>query len=384
MFDAQSLVSSAVDQTGLDDFGGESFREGLERLCESLACEAELNSLGETILNERLRRLLVNRLRIEDAYRASPEIEHQEVEGPIFIIGLPRTGTTALSQLLALDPQVRSLRLWESSDPVPPPETATEDIDPRISETERGLEAMDSAFPRMKSLYFQTATGPTECQDLLGMEMRTTHFDGMAHVPTYTRWAMSCDMGPAYRYHRRTLRLLQWHCPPRLWHLKTPVHMLALGDVISVYPGARFLWTHRDPSQVLGSVCDLISYTRSWVSDRDESAEIGGQQVDIWVEALRRGIAFREKAGEELFADVYFDQLESDPVGTVRRAYTKLGLELGEGAAQRMRAWSQEHHRGAHGAHEYQLDEFGLTAHGVRETFRFYLDRFQGVGGGSV
>src|SRR6202023_1770131 len=109
----------------------------------------------------------------------------------------------------------------------------------------------------------------------------------MAHVPRYTDWAKNCDMSPAYRYHRRVLQLLQWHCPPRLWHLKTPVHMLSLDALTTAYPGAMFLWTHRDPADVLGSVCSLIAYTRSWVSDRDDSRELGAQQVELWSEALR-------------------------------------------------------------------------------------------------
>ena len=171
---------------------------------------------------------------------------------------------------------------------MPPPESATEDTDPRIADAEAGLQMMYETFPRMRSLHFETATGPTECIDLLSMEFRTAHYDGMAHVPSYTDWVVDCDMAPAYRYHRRVLQLLQWHCPPNLWHLKTPVHMFALGSLADAYPDAKFLWTHRDPAEVLGSVCSLIAYTRSWVSDRDDSAAIGEQQVELWREALVR------------------------------------------------------------------------------------------------
>jgi Sulfotransferase family len=226
---ADGLVEDAVTSTGLTDFGGESYREGLDRLCDALAHEAELNAMGNEIFGLRLRSALTNRLKVEETYRTNPEIDDEVVEGPIVILGLPRTGTTAASQLVASDPAVRSLRLWESGSPVPPPESATEDDDPRIADTEVGLQMMYDMFPRMKSLHFETATGPTECIDLLSMEFRTAHFDGMAHVPSYTRWVTGCDMTGTYRYHRRVLRLLQWHCPPNLWHLKTPVHMLWLG-----------------------------------------------------------------------------------------------------------------------------------------------------------
>ena len=187
---------------------------------------------------------------------------------------------------------------------------------------------MYATFPRMASLHIQTATGPTECQDLLGMEFRTAHFDGMAHVPSYTDWVVDCDMAPAYRYHRRVLQLLQWHCPPRLWHLKTPVHMLSLGALVNSYPDAKFLWTHRDPAFVLGSVCSLIAYTRSWVSDRDDASELGPQQIELWSEALRRAIEYRDGVGEERFADISWGDLQSDPVPVLAGAYEQLGLEL--------------------------------------------------------
>jgi len=376
MLDADRIVDRAVDDTGLSDFGGGSFREGLGVLTGALGAEAELTELGETILEMRLRGLLVNRLRIEDAYRAAPKIDDEAVVAPLFIIGLPRTGTTALSNLLAADPLIRSLRLWESSDSVPPPQTGTEDHDPRIAATAAGLRAMYETFPKMRSLYFQSATGPTECQDLLGMEFRAVHFDGMAHVPTYTRWVIDCDMAPAYRYHRRTLRLLQSQCPPRLWHLKTPVHMFSLDALNATYPDARFLWTHRDPAAVMGSVCSLISYTRSWVSDRDDDAGLGAQQIELWELALRRAIDFRDRMGEERFTDIRFEELNADPLGAVERAYADLNVALGDASRAAIGDWARAHPPGAHGTHEFALADFALEAGAVRDRLGFYLRRF--------
>lgn len=373
---ADHLVAAAVEQTGLHDFGDESFREGLERLTEALGREAGLTELGELIIGERLTRLLANRLRIEDVYGRHAQIDDERVEGPVFILGLPRTGTTALSQLVAADPQIRSLRLWESLEPVPPPEAATQHTDPRIDRARAGLDAMYEAFPEMQALYFQTATGATECQDLLGMEFRTLHFDGMARVPGYVDWVLGCDMGPAYRYHRRALRLLQWRCPPRLWHLKTPVHMLSLDALDEAYPEARFLWTHRDPAEVLGSVCSLIAYLWRMVSDGGDPAELGAREVEIWTEALSRAIAFRDRVGEERFADVVFTDLNADPVGTVESAYQRLGLSLSDEAHRAMERWAAENPRGGRGAHEYALEDFALDPAGVRDRFALYLARF--------
>ena len=376
MLDADALIGEAVAQTGLEDFGEPTFRTGLDELTGSLNESADLTELGTEILAMRLRGLLAGRLRIESTYRLSPEIGDEHVEGPVFVVGLPRTGTTALSQLVAADPQIRSLRVWESAAPVPPPEAATQDTDPRIAATAEGLELMYATFPRMRALHNETATGATECQDLLGMEFATAHFDGMARVPAYMRWVVNADMRPAYEYHRRVLRLLQWHCPPRLWHLKTPVHLLSLDAIIDVYPDAKFLWSHRDPAEVIGSVCDLIAYIRSWASDRDDRKELGEQQVQHWAEALRRGLAFRASGHENRFADVDFADLNADPVGAVEGAYSRIGLSLSGAGADRMRAWAADNARGSHGSHEYSLADFGLDAAEIRRNFAFYLDRF--------
>ncbi len=379
MLDADRLIDVATEETGLTDFGGSSWREGLDRLVSSLNSEADLTDGGEEILALRFGMLLSNRLRIVDTFADHPEIADEEIVGPLVIIGLPRTGTTALSNLLAADPQIRSVRLWESSDPVPPPEAATQDSDPRIDAARVGLDLMYEIFPKMRSLHFQAADGPTECQDLLGMEFRTEHFGGMARVPAYSEWVVDCDMSSAYRFHRQVLQLLQWHCPPRFWHLKTPVHMLALDDLLAEYPDAKFLWTHRDPATVLGSVCSLISYTRSWVSDRDDAEELGRRQLALWSEAIERAMEFRSRIGEESFVDIDFASLQSDPVGAVCAAYGQLGIEAGDGRRQ-LERWAAAHPPGAHGTHEFALDEFGLDEPTVRESFSAYLDRF-GIAG---
>ena len=368
------LVDEATEKTGLTDFGGNSWGEGFERLIASFNEEASLTPGGEEILRLRIGMLLANRLRVTDFVRDHPEIEDEVVEGPLVIIGLPRTGTTALSNLLAADPRIRSLRLWESSDPVPPPE-AGDDDDPRIDQARQGLEAMYEAFPRMRTLHFQSPIGPTECQDLLGMEFRTEHFDGMARVPSYASWVLDCDMSGAYATHRKVLQLLQWHCPPRLWHLKTPVHMLALDALVAAYPDAKFVWTHRDPAAVLGSVCSLIAYTRSWVSDRAEGDELGHEQLAVWAEAIRRALAFRDRLGESRFADSTHAALQTDPVGAVSDALDKLGLPLGEGRGA-VDSWARAHPPEAHGRHEFDLGEFGLDAASVRAQFGAYLERF--------
>jgi len=374
--EVERIEEEARTQTGLDDTGGDHYREGLERLVTSMNEEGTLTEMGEAMLQMRLAVLLSARLGVEDTYRRHPEIDDQVVDGPVFVIGLPRTGTTALSQLVAADPQFRSLRTWESSAPVPPPETATEHTDPRIAATEQGIAMMNEAFPLMQTMHHTEATTATECQDLMGMSYRTAHFDGFARVPSYMEWVVDTDMTETYRYHRRVLRLLQWHCPPALWHLKTPVHMLSLDALLAAYPNARFLWSHRDPTKVLGSVCSLIHYTRSWSSDRDDSVELGATQLEHWWLAVERAMEFRRRIGDDRFADVSFADLQTDPLEALAGALDHIGVPFDPRSRASVEAWAGSHEPGSHGAHTYELSDFGLRPEQIRERFAPYYAAF--------
>lgn len=372
-FSADALEETARAATGLDDFGTSYYREGLERTVDALNTEAGLNDLGRVIQHATISNALMQRLRIEDTYRRHPEINDEVIGGPVFVIGLPRTGTTALSQLVASDPQFRSLRTWESQACTPPPEAATQHSDPRIEQAVQALAVMDEMFPRMRSLYSSEPEAATECQDLMGMSFRTLHFDGVVRVPGYLSWLLQCDMRETYTYHRRVLKLLQWHCPPNLWHLKTPVHMFALDALVESYPNAKFLWSHRDPAKVLASVCSLIHYVRSWSSDRDDAGELGAEQLDCWSEAVRRAMAFRNHVSNDRFVDVSFADLQTDPVAVVATSYQQLGLTFSEEARRRVGEWAHGHEPGARGEHTYELADYGLTPDGVRERFADYL-----------
>jgi len=374
--EVERIEEEARTQTGLDDTGGDHYREGLERLVTSMNEEGTLTEMGEAMLQMRLAVLLSARLGVEDTYRRHPEIDDQVIDGPVFVIGLPRTGTTALSQLVAADPQFRSLRTWESSAPVPPPETATEHTDPRIAATEQGIAMMNEAFPLMQTMHHTEATTATECQDLMGMSYRTAHFDGFARVPSYMEWVVDTDMTETYRYHRRVLRLLQWHCPPALWHLKTPVHMLSLDALLAAYPNARFLWSHRDPTKVLGSVCSLIHYTRSWSSDRDDSVELGATQLEHWWLAVERAMEFRRRVGDDRFADVSFADLQTDPLEALAGALDHIGVPFDPRSRASVEAWAGSHEPGSHGAHTYELSDFGLRPEQIRERFAPYYAAF--------
>ena len=232
---------------------------------------------------------------------------------------------------------------------------------------------MDNMFPRMRVMMNSEPEAPTECQDLMGMSFRTFHFDGVVRVPGYLAWLMHCDMRETYIFHRQVLKLLQWRCPPTLWHLKTPVHMFALDALVEAYPNAKFLWSHRDPAKVLASVCSLIAYVRSWSSDRDDAKELGAEQLECWAEGVRRAMDFRKRFGDNRFVDVSFADLQTDPIGTLESSYPRLGLTFSSAARSRVQEWADGHQPGSRGEHGYGLADYGLTPEQVRERFADYL-----------
>ncbi len=252
---ADELVQEACERAGSDDFGPDTWREGLEVLTRSLSTEGSLNELGRHVYSDQIVGYLVNRLEVEKWYRLHPEIGDERIVAPLFGLGMPRTGSTALSFLLACDRSRRSLRTWEASSPCPPPETATEDSDPRIAQCQAGIDMSNQMFPDFAGMLPTSATGPQECILIMALDFRSEVFEGMALLPSYTEWLLSCDMAPAYRYHERVLKLLQWHCPPKRWWLKTPAHTATIDALNEVYPDARFVMTHRDIGSVLPSLC---------------------------------------------------------------------------------------------------------------------------------
>jgi len=235
---------------------------------------------------------------------------------------------------------------------------------------------MYEMFPLMASMHHQEATTATECQDLLGMSFRTVHFDGFGRVPSYLAWVTDCDMRGTYKYHRRVLQLLQWHCPPRLWHLKTPVHMFALDALLEAYPDAKFLWSHRDPAKVLGSVCSLIHYTRSWSSDRDDALELGPEQLERWWTGISRAMDFRTRVGGDRFADLAFADLQVDPVGAMGAALDRIGIGFPDSSREAVARWAGGHEPGSHGQHTYSLADFGLDADQVHVRFAPYMNTY--------
>jgi len=336
------LLAAAQAETGLDDFGDDSFREGLERLVRSLRAEARLNDLGEVVLPHLITNLLAQRLRIEDWYRRHPEIDDEPVDAPLIGLGLPRTGSTAVSFLLAEDPHARSLRQWEAAAPCPPPSTVA-GPDPRIAEAEAAAAARAELAPRMAALVPSSPTGPEECQDLMALDFRAHYFQAFAHVPSYSAWLRDADLTSTYAYERRVLKLLQWGAPARPWRLKCPSHLLWLDALDRVFPDARFVMTHRDPVEVIVSVVDVYVEVGQQFSRDLDLAYLGELNVDHWTTAMERLLAFRDAGADDRVYDMGFEAVQADPVAEVGKLYAWLGEPVTPEFEAGMRRWWADH-----------------------------------------
>jgi hypothetical protein len=370
------LAAVAADRVGSDNFGDDAWREGLEVLVGSLNTEAELNEVGTSALADEIVGCLVNRLQVEQWYAEFPEIGDQQIVAPLFGLGLPRTGSTALSSLMAKDPARRSLRVWEANEPCPPPETATEHTDPRIAKAQAGIDFTNEMFTGFKGMLPTAAEGPQECLVTMAFEFRSLMFEGMSYIPGYRAWLLQCDMEPAYRYHQRVLKLLQWRCGPDRWWLKSPAHMLSIDALDAVYPDARFVMTHRDVGKVLPSLCALYDTLTSVLSERSDPVAMGAYNCRIWRTGLERLIDFRDAGNEDRFHDLSFEAVQRDPIGQVARLYGELGDDLSDDARQRMEEWWAESSKDRTGPGSYRPEAFGLDPAMIAEEFAFYHERF--------
>jgi hypothetical protein len=372
------VVDEARAHTGLDEFGGDSWRTGLEVLVRSAETEASFNDHGAQAFSASLVKPLVNRLRIEDWYARHPEIDDQEVEVELLGVGFPRTGSTALSHLLAEDHGFRILRNWEEQSPCPPPGVSAEDDDARIADARNALDlGRDHTAARLRSMLPQSATGPMEDHDLMALEFTAQTFLVAAHIPTYADWFAHADMEPTYRYERRVLKLLQWKTPQKVWRLKSPTHTMFLEAYERVFPDARFVQTHRDVSKVLPSVSDLYYTMLRYGNPTIDPSYVGELNMEQWGIALDRCLAFRvDPARDAKFFDIGFTEFQADPVAEIRRLYDWLGAELADDAVDRMRAWRADNPKDKYGKHEYDGADYGITDDALHRRFGAYRARF--------
>jgi Sulfotransferase family len=372
-------VREAERRTGLADFGDDdAWREGLARFCAALEAEAALTPLGRSIARGSLIDALANRLQMTDWRRRHPEIDAERIERPLVVIGMGRTGTTILHDLLARDPANRVPLSWEVDTPCPPPERASFANDPRIAATDARLARTDQLVPGFKTMHPMGALLPQECVSMLSTELASIAFQLLYRVPSYTHWLHEeADLAPAYRGHRRWLQLLQWRCPGR-WVLKSPCHLWHLRALLATYPDALLVQTHRDPLQVLSSLTSLATTIRKMASDAIDPAAIAREWSHWNAVAYERSVRARVEgwiAPERVF-DLHFSDFLKDPLRSIEQIYAFAGLSWTPAVADAMRAWWQAHPADAHGRHVHRFSDTGLDERSEREKVKGYVEFF--------
>jgi LPS sulfotransferase NodH len=370
---AAELIESSRRQTGLDDFGPGDFFEPLSRLLESCEREARLTFVGKTALRSDLIRMLSNRLLLERDRALHSAIGNERIVEPLFIIGLPRSGTTLLHTLLAADPAHRAPLIWEVMFPSPP---TNEGMARRIRATRRSIGYLRWLSPKFRHVHALGAELPQECIGLTSLSLLSDQLDTMYRVPSYRSWYLKQDMLPAYQFHHRFLQHLQSRRNGRRWVLKAPAHMFALPALLSVYPDAAFVQVHRHPLKAIASVSSLVAILRSVFSDHVDPFEVGRDALQYWAETMAAFLQQRDELRPERFCDVTYNDIREDPIAVVRRVYDHFGWNFTEDVDRRMREVLRNQPREENGFHRYDPAQFGLTEDEVASCFADYCRRF--------
>lgn len=372
----ESLIRAARSNTGLHDFVDDSFREPMRRMLHALEHEGALHPLGRVTMRESLVRALANRLRLEDLSDRHPEIAETPVVNPVFVVGLQRTGTTMLQRLLTCEPRLRSMPAWEGLNPVPYPDSGKSGgPDPRIRLAKVAERALRYLSPELFAIHPVEAEEPEEDIHLLDVSFVSPAVDAIARVPSYQAWFCEVDQLPAYRYMRRLIQLLLWQRPGR-WLGKTPHHLEYLGELLTVFPDAKVVITHRDPTRTVASFCSMMGHSRAMFADRVDPVEIGRQFSAKAIRAVERSMQARRSIDPGVFLDVLYQDVISNPLEQVRRVYDFIGMELEPATEAAMNQWLRNNSQTKHGVHGYELEDFGLSREALDPHFKAYRDQY--------
>jgi acyl transferase domain-containing protein/thioesterase domain-containing protein/acyl carrier protein len=371
------LLEAAQQKTGLNDFGDTRFLLGLEQLLAAVKSEAELHLMGQKFMQELLIRLLVNRLYIQAELKQHPDILNTPIQQPLFILGLPRTGSTYLHNLLCQDPSVRWLSLWEAYTPYPSPHPNTYDSDPRIKQTQETFKNYEFFTPESTAMHKYDACAPEECVWLLQNEFACMSFSFLTQIPSYTAWLKEQDMKPVYQYYRASLQLLDWKFASDRWVLKNPFHLGDLEALKAVFPDARFIQTHRSPARVVASYCRLIKNLRPVYSDRLDPKAIGQEILDILARQVEQGMQARQTIDSSNICDVSFSTLVNNPIDTVKQIYQHFDYQFSSEMKQNLQQYIHENPRYKHGKYSYSLEEFGLDYNLINQAFESYIKTYK-------
>jgi len=371
---SDALLAKASVQSGLEDFGDVPFLEPFDILVESLEREAKVEGERRAAAEATLLGLLTKRLLLVNDRKVFPAIAEEEIKAPVFILGLPRTGSTHLHALMGQVEGIRTPLYWEMTLPSPPPSRETFDTDPRIAEVQAVVDQLPKELLKRHPI---AATRPEQCNMLSDWSFLHQALLASYEIPTYRDWLLNADYRPAFEAHRRTLQHLQWRNPGR-WVLKYPKHLMTLDVLLEFYPDARLVWTHRDPAVVLPSVVSFTGYMRASTTPDFDPKRFGREWAVLEELVLYRGLAVRDRltdADERIF-DLHYHELMREPAGTVAAILDRFEIPYTESSARRVKSFVDRHPKSEHGVHHYRPEHFGFERDRLRERFAAYMDRF--------
>jgi hypothetical protein len=370
---ANAFMDAAKRRCALEDFGDGDFIEPLSRLLDSCHRQAHLNLIGKFAVRSDLTQQLCNRLLLQRDRKAFPEIAREKIRQPLFIVGLPRTGTTLLHTLLAADPAHRVPLTGEVM------ETAARDEEGRarqIRRVEKNMNWLRWLAPDFCRVHATGARLPQECVSLMSPSFLSDQFDTMFDVPTYRAWFLRQDLSPAYQFHERVLQHLQHGNQPRRWILKAPAHMFALPALLSVYPDAIFVQPHRAPLQAVASVSSLITILRRIFSDHVDAREVAAEALRYWSATLNRFMRQRDRLLSGRVCDLLYGDIQRDPLAAVAQIYDHFGWSFSRETESRMRFALTLQPRELRSFHRYDPAQFGFRIEKETELFGNYCERF--------
>jgi Sulfotransferase family len=373
------LVSRARDTTGLTDFGSDDFRPRLRAYLAAIDGDTGLNNLSRLTQRRRVVRLLSSRLLLTDLLHAHPEIAAIEIERPLIVVGLPRSGTTHLVNLIAADQRRRALPYWESQEPFPiaGDGPGVDGVDPRFVRCTADHAVEREMAPLTQAMHDRFPAAIEEEVELLDIDFASYTLEWHARVPEWRDFYLTLDQREHYAYMKTVLQALTFLRGPRQWVLKSPQHLEQLGPLMDTFPDATVAFTHRDPVAVIQSAITMLAYADRLRRDAVEPAPLAEYWIDRVEMLLRACVRDRDLVPADRSIDVMFHEFMADDIGTVERFYERAGVEMTTTARHQLDAYMAANPRGKHGRVVYDLEgDFGLRPEAVRERFDFYFDRF--------
>ena len=373
-FDEAELRALARAQTGLADFGPDDHRDGLRLLLRTYD-ENPFHARGRARNRLQVLRWLATRLRVVDALRRHPEIRARRIRAPWFLTGMPRSGTSALFNLLAADPSARALLNWEARIPEPLEGHPPGAPDPRRAALEASYERGRAEQRAFSAMHYTSVDTPEECVLLMGSSFQGVQTGVEVMLEPYASWYRDQPREALYAWYADLLRLLDWQRPGERWLLKTPAHLWGIGALLARFPDARIVWSHREPVVGIASLCSLTHLLMSAWMEVDPAA-LGPRVLDFYATSLERGMAARQSCDPARFVDVHHDEIAADPMAVVERIHARFERPLTGSLRDAIAAHARAHPKGKHGEHRYRLEDYGLREAAVRERFAAYRERF--------